>query len=203
MASRYPLRLPTGFRHILLRGHLNECSRICAPAEIRAFALEQRSCPLWAISGRFTAQSACPPLRPKRHRATPTTLTADSRHWGRLDWRKIDFAQKTARRFGYLKKAPKLEFLRRHVHATKRWSMYRHILIPTDGSDLAEHAVTTGLSLAKSIRAEVTVIIVEEPFDWFSVSETKAKRALEELARHTEYLNEHPAGGLDPAANHT
>jgi len=39
--------------------------------------------------------------------------------------------------------------------------MYRHILIPTDGSELAEHAVTNGLSLAKSVRAKVTVIIVE------------------------------------------
>ena len=29
--------------------------------------------------------------------------------------------------------------------------MYRHILIPTDGSELAEHAVTNGLSLAKSV----------------------------------------------------
>ena len=52
--------------------------------------------------------------------------------------------------------------------------MYRHILIPTDGSELAEHGVTNGLSLAKSLGAKVTVIIVEEPFDWLSVSETQA-----------------------------
>ena len=32
--------------------------------------------------------------------------------------------------------------------------MYRHILIPTDGSELAEHAVTNGLSLAKSVGAK-------------------------------------------------
>jgi nucleotide-binding universal stress UspA family protein len=43
--------------------------------------------------------------------------------------------------------------------------MYRHILIPTDRSELAEHAVTNGLSLAKSVGAKVTVIIVHEPFD--------------------------------------
>ena len=58
--------------------------------------------------------------------------------------------------------------------------MYRHILIPTDGSELAEHAVTNGLSLAKSLGAKVSVIIVEEPFDWLSVSETKAQQALGE-----------------------
>ena len=40
--------------------------------------------------------------------------------------------------------------------------MYRHILIPTDGSELAERAVTHGLSLAKFVGAKVTVITVEE-----------------------------------------
>ena len=35
--------------------------------------------------------------------------------------------------------------------------MYRHILIPTDGSELAEHAVTNGLSLAKSVGAKITL----------------------------------------------
>ncbi|WP_410708024.1 universal stress protein [Bradyrhizobium sp. BWA-3-5] len=29
--------------------------------------------------------------------------------------------------------------------------MYRHILIPTDGSELAERGVTHGLALAKSL----------------------------------------------------
>jgi len=40
--------------------------------------------------------------------------------------------------------------------------MYQHILIPTDGSDLAEHAVKEGLSLAKSLGAKATVIAVVE-----------------------------------------
>src|SRR5215510_10669280 len=61
-----------------------------------------------------------------------------------------------------------------HVHTIERWTMYRHILIPTDGSELAEHAVTNGLSLAKSVGAEVTVVIVQDPFDWLSVPETRA-----------------------------
>ena len=66
--------------------------------------------------------------------------------------------------------------------------MYRHILIPTDGSELAEHAVTNGLSLAKSVGAKVTVIIVEEPFNWQSVSDAQAQRALEELFKHAEQI---------------
>jgi nucleotide-binding universal stress UspA family protein len=41
--------------------------------------------------------------------------------------------------------------------------MYRHILIPTDGSELAEHGVAHGLALAKSLGAKVFVIYVVEP----------------------------------------
>jgi nucleotide-binding universal stress UspA family protein len=55
--------------------------------------------------------------------------------------------------------------------------MYRHILIPTDGSELAEHAVTNGLSLAKSVGAKVTVIIVEDRFDWLRIPETSVAAA--------------------------
>ena len=40
--------------------------------------------------------------------------------------------------------------------------MYRHILIPTDGSDLAQRGVAHGLALAKAVGARVTVINVLE-----------------------------------------
>jgi nucleotide-binding universal stress UspA family protein len=79
--------------------------------------------------------------------------------------------------------------------------MYRHILIPTDGSKLAGHAITNGLSLAKSLGAKVSVVIVEEPFDWLGVSETKAQQALGELAKHTEQIKMHAARVLNAAAN--
>ncbi|MEO9341031.1 universal stress protein [Mesorhizobium sp. SB112] len=42
--------------------------------------------------------------------------------------------------------------------------MYTHILISTDGSDVAQRGVDHGLSLAKSLMAKVTVITVSEPF---------------------------------------
>jgi nucleotide-binding universal stress UspA family protein len=58
--------------------------------------------------------------------------------------------------------------------------MYRHILIPTDGSELAEQAVTNGLALAKSVGAKVTVIIVEEPI-WLGAPSLAEDGALEEL----------------------
>ena len=42
--------------------------------------------------------------------------------------------------------------------------MYKHILIATDGSELAGKAVTTGLALAKEFNAEITAITVTEPW---------------------------------------
>lgn len=42
--------------------------------------------------------------------------------------------------------------------------MYTHILIPTDGSDLAGKGVEHGLSLAKALGSKVTVITVSEPY---------------------------------------
>jgi len=76
--------------------------------------------------------------------------------------------------------------------------MYRHILIPTDGSELAEHAVTNGLSLAKSLGAKVSVIIVEEPLNWLGFGE---HGAFAELAKLTEQMNKHAASVLDRAAS--
>lgn len=42
--------------------------------------------------------------------------------------------------------------------------MYEHILIATDGSDLARKGLDQGLALAKSLGARVSVIVVTEPF---------------------------------------
>jgi nucleotide-binding universal stress UspA family protein len=49
--------------------------------------------------------------------------------------------------------------------------MYQRILIPTDGSDITERAMQTGISLAKSLGATVHAIAVKEPFPYSAVSE--------------------------------
>ena len=46
--------------------------------------------------------------------------------------------------------------------------MYKHILIPTDGSPLSEDAVKQGLALAKTLHAKVTVLTVVPPFHVFA-----------------------------------
>jgi nucleotide-binding universal stress UspA family protein len=42
--------------------------------------------------------------------------------------------------------------------------MYKHILISTDGSEVAQKGVDHGLSLAKSLKARVTIIMVTDGF---------------------------------------
>src|SRR5262249_8806637 len=42
--------------------------------------------------------------------------------------------------------------------------MYKHILIATDGSELAGKAVAAGLGLAKSLNAKVTAVNATEPW---------------------------------------
>lgn len=42
--------------------------------------------------------------------------------------------------------------------------MYKHILIPTDGSETSQHGVDHGLALAKSLGAKVTVVMATEPY---------------------------------------
>ena len=48
--------------------------------------------------------------------------------------------------------------------------MYRHLLLPTDGSPLSDHAVDQGLELAASLGAEVTLLTVVEPFYTFTAA---------------------------------
>jgi nucleotide-binding universal stress UspA family protein len=43
--------------------------------------------------------------------------------------------------------------------------MYKHLLIATDGSALAQKGVEHGLTLAKALQAQATVITVTEPWD--------------------------------------
>ena len=73
--------------------------------------------------------------------------------------------------------------------------MYRHILIPTDGSELAERGVAHGLALAKSLGARVSVIFVLEAFSEMT------GRFLEAVATYAELRKEQVKSVLDRAAN--
>jgi nucleotide-binding universal stress UspA family protein len=82
--------------------------------------------------------------------------------------------------------------------------MYRHILIPTDGSELAQRAVPHGLTLAKAVGAKVTAVTVEHTFNLYSVPESKINLMPKEFAEYTANIKQHAAmilNGVVQAAN--
>lgn len=71
--------------------------------------------------------------------------------------------------------------------------MYKHVLIPTDGSELSGQAIREGVAFAKSIGAEVTGITVSPTFHTFSmdplvVTDTPAQYQKDCEARAEGYL---------------
>jgi nucleotide-binding universal stress UspA family protein len=78
--------------------------------------------------------------------------------------------------------------------------MYQHILIPTDGSELAEHAVKEGLSLAKSVGAKATVIVVIEL--WLgSQGPFMQPWSFQQLGEYNELAKKQAASVLERAEN--
>jgi nucleotide-binding universal stress UspA family protein len=79
--------------------------------------------------------------------------------------------------------------------------MYQHLLIATDGSELAGKAVDHGLALARELGAKVTAVTVSEPFastvageavyptlidEYDKAMEASAKRILDPLRETAE-----------------
>jgi nucleotide-binding universal stress UspA family protein len=58
--------------------------------------------------------------------------------------------------------------------------MYTHILIPTDGSALANKAITQGMALAREMKAKITVVTVTVPFHVMSLDPTVIEDTREE-----------------------
>lgn len=75
--------------------------------------------------------------------------------------------------------------------------MYKHVLIATDGSTLAEKAVVHGLALAKSVGARASAIVVEAPFNVYDVPESKLRDMPDAFRRHSELTKAHAAKVLD------
>ncbi|MDE2378359.1 universal stress protein [Bradyrhizobium sp.] len=58
--------------------------------------------------------------------------------------------------------------------------MYKHILLPTDGSELSKAAMKHGVALAKTIGARVTAVVVSTPLQSLVVDPNAASKALEQ-----------------------
>ena len=49
--------------------------------------------------------------------------------------------------------------------------MFQRILVPTDGSEISQHAIATAIALAQPLGAEIFTICVKEPFPYGAVAE--------------------------------
>jgi nucleotide-binding universal stress UspA family protein len=77
--------------------------------------------------------------------------------------------------------------------------MYRHILIATDGSELAAKAVAAGLALAKQLNAKVTAVTATDP--WSAIVTGEAAVAFLEYQKAAEKDAERILGEVSATAN--
>lgn len=76
--------------------------------------------------------------------------------------------------------------------------MFQHILIPTDGSELAENAIRRGVALAKEQGAKITALTVFKPFHMMTLepgmlTDTPAvygKHVAERTKKYLEVISE-------------
>jgi len=68
--------------------------------------------------------------------------------------------------------------------------MHKHILMPTDGSELSQNAVDYGMALAKSVNAKVTVLTVSTPFRGAVVEPGLVTDTLDQYQERTAALAE-------------
>lgn len=64
--------------------------------------------------------------------------------------------------------------------------MFKHILLPTDGSELSKKAIEQGVRLAQSVGAKVTGIYVMEPYHFFSYKPDQLEDDEEDYTRHMQ-----------------
>ena len=78
--------------------------------------------------------------------------------------------------------------------------MFKHILLPIDGSELSEAAIQKGIQFAKSINAEVTGFHVILPFHVFSLRMGTLEDTKEQHERESKVQAEQFLGVIKKAA---
>ena len=66
--------------------------------------------------------------------------------------------------------------------------MFKHILIATDGTELAEKAVAHGLALAKRLGAKATAVTVSEPWDALTMAALAERNAPNPIGDYEERM---------------
>lgn len=78
--------------------------------------------------------------------------------------------------------------------------MYKHILIPTDGSPLATQALGTALDFAREIGAKATVLVVMEPLQVLTLNPSGLEVAYAEYDRQNNTAADAILAGAQEAA---
>ena len=78
--------------------------------------------------------------------------------------------------------------------------MFKNILVPTDGSDLAAKAVEQAILFAKEIGAKITVVTITEPFHLLSVAPSPLEYTPIEYKKYAEAHAEKVLGTVSAAA---
>jgi nucleotide-binding universal stress UspA family protein len=68
----------------------------------------------------------------------------------------------------------------------KGYAMYRHILVPTDGSELSSRAIEYAAALAKAVGAKLTILTVTTPYFGFVVESELAMAKIKDYHKDTE-----------------
>lgn len=64
--------------------------------------------------------------------------------------------------------------------------MFKHLLLPTDGSSMSDHAVEQGIALARATGAKVTGVHVMPSFHWLSIQLDSLESSRGEFAVETQ-----------------
>lgn len=66
--------------------------------------------------------------------------------------------------------------------------MFKHILIPTDGSELSNMAIINGVKFAKELNARITGLTVTMPFHFFALDGMQVADTAEQYAKDATAL---------------
>ena len=70
--------------------------------------------------------------------------------------------------------------------SVKALAMFKHILIPTDGSDLSKIAIENGVRFAKELNAKITGLTVTVPFHYFAIDAKQVGGSADDYIGHAD-----------------
>jgi nucleotide-binding universal stress UspA family protein len=79
--------------------------------------------------------------------------------------------------------------------------MFKHILIPTDGSELSQLAIQNGVQFAKDAHAKITGLTVTKPFHYSGHDSLQVNDSVEQYNRDMQAMAQRHLGVLKDEAN--